>query len=128
MGVGGVEYHAHPWELGARKAKEMLFTGQFIGAEEARQLGMVNRVVPLDDLTEETMKLAREIAQMPAFALAMAKQSVNRTLEHQGQRTAMQAVFDMHQLAHAHSELTTGSAIMGMTVDSMKSSSGMAKA
>ena len=89
---------------------------------------MVNRVVPLDNLVEETMTLARQIAQMPAFALAMAKQSVNRTLEHQGQRTAMQAVFDMHQLAHAHSELTTGSAIMGMTVDSMKSSSGTAKA
>ena len=128
MGVGGVEYHAHPWEVGHRKAKEMLFTGQFVGAEEAHRLGMVNRVVPLDNLVEETMALARQIAQMPAFALAMAKQSVNRTLEHQGQRTAMQAVFDMHQLAHAHSELTTGSAIMGMTVDSMKSSSGTTKA
>ena len=39
MGVNGVEYFAHPWELGARKAKELLFTGDFVSAEDARLLG-----------------------------------------------------------------------------------------
>ena len=47
MGIGGVEYHAHTWEFGARKAKEILFTSSFIDAATAEQLGMVNRVVPL---------------------------------------------------------------------------------
>jgi enoyl-CoA hydratase len=99
----------------------MLFTGQFIDAQEAYRLGMVNRVVPKDKLVEETMALARKIAEMPSFALAMAKQAVNATLDAMGQRNAMQAVFTMHQLAHAHSELTTGNAIMGQDARSMAS-------
>ena len=45
FGVNGHEYFVHTWELGARKAKEMLFTGAALGAEECRQLGMVNHVV-----------------------------------------------------------------------------------
>ena len=50
MGICGVELHAHTWEFGPRKAKEILFMGSSITAEEARELGMVNKVVPLDDL------------------------------------------------------------------------------
>jgi len=121
MGVGGVEYHAHTWELGPRKAKELLFTAQPVTAEEALRLGMVNRVVPLADLEKETLELARRIAQMDAFALRMAKQAVNRTLDSMGQWTAMQAVFDMHHLAHCQSRLAhSGSAISGMDVAKMK--------
>ena len=44
FGVNGVEYFAHPWEMGPRKAKELLFTGDKINAEEAKALGMVNHV------------------------------------------------------------------------------------
>ena len=51
FGVNGVEYFAHPWELGARKAKEMLFTGEAITAQEAFQLGMINHVVPAESLS-----------------------------------------------------------------------------
>src|SRR5215213_8401357 len=46
MGLAGVEYMAHAWELGPRKAKELLFRSTPISAEEARELGMVNKVVP----------------------------------------------------------------------------------
>jgi len=121
MGVGGVEYHGHTWELGARKAKEMLFTAQSVTAEEARQLGMVNHVVPREELEKKTMELAQRIAQMDAFALRMAKQAVNRTLDSMGQWTAMQAVFDMHHLAHCQSRMTQGgSAIGNMDVAKMK--------
>ena len=123
MGIGGVEYFAHPWELGARKAKELLFTGQFMDAQEAHRLGMVNRVVPRDELVEHTMALAKEIAQMPSFALALTKRAVNATLDIQGQYNAMQAVFDMHQLAHAHSQIESGSGVMGMDVQRMKQAS-----
>ena len=122
MGIGGVEYHGHTWELGARKAKEFLFTGQFIDAQEAYRLGMVNRVVPREELVKHTMELAREISQMSSFALRMAKQAVNRTLDNQGQWTAMQAVFDMHHLGHSHSRLVYGDGISGMSVDKMKKS------
>ncbi|NED61375.1 enoyl-CoA hydratase, partial [Streptomyces sp. SID10244] len=50
MGIGGVEYHGHTWELGPRKAKEILFTGRPVTAAEAEQTGMVNLVVPRDEL------------------------------------------------------------------------------
>ena len=56
MGIGGVEYHGHTWESGARKAKELFFTGRSMGAHEAEQLGMVTKVVPLDDLRTETAR------------------------------------------------------------------------
>jgi 3-hydroxyisobutyrate dehydrogenase len=73
LGIGGVEHHGHTWELGPRKAKEILFTGRAVTAREAEQTGMVNRVVDLDRLQDETMGLARHIAQMDAFALRQAK-------------------------------------------------------
>ncbi len=120
MGVGGVEYHAHTWELGPRKAKEMLFTAQAVTAEDAFRLGMVNHVVPRDELEKKTMELANRIAEMDPFALKLSKQAVNRTMDTQGQWTAMQAVFDMHHLAHCHARLSTGNAIQGMDVKTMK--------
>lgn len=101
LGIGGVEYHGHTWEMGARRAKEMLFTARRFTAQEALAAGMVNRVVPLDRLDAEALALAHEISQHDPFALAMAKRAVNQTLDVQGQHTALQAVFDTHQLAHA---------------------------
>ena len=62
LGIGGVEYHGHTWELGARKAKEILFTGRSVSAREAEQIGMVNKVVPLESLQDETMALAQRVA------------------------------------------------------------------
>jgi enoyl-CoA hydratase len=120
MGIGGVEYHGHVWEFGARKAKEMLFTASVIGAEEAHRLGMVNRVVALDDLETETMTLANEIAQMHPFALAMAKRAVNQTLDIMGQYVAQQSVFDMHSLAHGNALSLTGYPVLA-NLDEMKS-------
>lgn len=108
MGCGGVEYHGHTWELGARKAKEMLFTAGYIDAQEAHRLGMVNRVVPLDQLESATLALANEIAQMHPHALQMAKRAVNQTLDAQGQYNALQAVFDVHSLGHANAWATCG--------------------
>jgi len=108
MGVNGVEYFAHPWELGPRKAKELLFTGEFFGAEEARALGMVNHVVPRDELREATMAMARRIATRPGFALKLAKESVNQALEAQGQYTALRSAFSLQHLAHAHNRARFG--------------------
>ena len=108
MGVNGVEYFAHPWELGARKAKELLFTGDWVTAQDAKALGMVNQVVPAAELREYTMAMARKIALRPSFALKLAKESVNQTLEAQGQWTAFRAAFSMQHLAHAHNQIKFG--------------------
>jgi enoyl-CoA hydratase len=108
MGICGVEFHAHTWEFGPRKAKELLFTGGSITAAQAEQLGMVNRVVPLSELIPATMELAHRIARMDSFALRMAKRAVNRTLDVQGFTTAIDAVFDMHHFGHTRAALVTG--------------------
>ncbi|OHV29009.1 MULTISPECIES: enoyl-CoA hydratase [Pseudofrankia] len=108
MGICGVEYHAHAWEFGARKAKELLFTGGSITAEEARQIGMVNKVVPTDDLLPATLELARRIAAQDSFALRMAKRAINRTLDIQGFASALEACFDMHHFGHTRANVVTG--------------------
>lgn len=102
MGIGGVEYHGHTWEFGPRKAKELLFTGGFIDANEAHRLGMVNRVIPLENLQASALALAEEIAQKPAHGLLMAKQAVNQSLDAQGQSTALQNAYNLHALGHAN--------------------------
>jgi enoyl-CoA hydratase len=119
MGIGGVEYHGHTWELGARKAKEILFTGRSVSAREAEQIGMVNKVVPLEDLQDETMTLARHIAQNDPFALRQAKRAVNQTLDVQGFYAAIQSVFDIHQTGHGHALSATGYPVL-LRKDGMK--------
>jgi enoyl-CoA hydratase len=108
MGIPGVEFFAHPYEVGIRKAKEWLFTADWLSAEEARQLGMVNRVVPRAELAEATLALAERIAAKPMFALRLTKQAVNHAQDQMGRRGAMQHVFGLHQLAHSHNLLAHG--------------------
>ena len=108
MGIGGVEYHGHTWEFGPRKAKEMLFTASSINAEEARELGMVNRVIPLEELDSQAMEMAQQIAKMPAFGLAMAKRAVNQTMDVMGQYAALQSVFDIHSVCHGSANAQCG--------------------
>ncbi|UYO45637.1 enoyl-CoA hydratase [Rhodopseudomonas palustris] len=102
MGVCGVEWFVHPWELGPRKAKELLFTADSWSAQEAHQLGMVNHVVPAAELSAFTMALAQRIAAKPSFALKMTKEAVNRSVDIQGQPAAIDQAFALHQLCHAH--------------------------
>lgn len=102
MGVGGVEFFAHPWEVGIRKAKEMLFTADWLSAQDAHRLGMVNHVVPPSELEAFTLALAERIAAKPAFALKLAKEAVNAAEDAQGRLSAMNTAFALHQLAHSH--------------------------
>ncbi|GAA5052232.1 enoyl-CoA hydratase [Nocardia callitridis] len=120
MGIGGVEYHGHTWELGARKAKEILFTGRALTAEEAEKTGMVNLVVPRDQLDTETRALAANIAEKPAFGLRQAKRAVNQTLDVQGFYAAIQSVFDVHQTGHGNALSVSGFPIL-VNLDEMKS-------
>jgi enoyl-CoA hydratase len=121
MGAPGVEFFAHPWQMGPRFAKEFLFLGERVGAVRARELGMVNRVVPAAELDATTSDIAARIAEMPALALTLAKMSVNAAEDAMGLRTGIDHAFALHQLAHAHSELASGNATMGQTPGSMRS-------
>lgn len=111
MGVCGVEWFVHPWELGARKAKEFLFTADAWSAEEARQFGMVNHVTPRAELAAFTLGLANRIAAKPAFALKMSKEAVNGTLDIMGQQAAIDKAYALHHLCHAHNQQQFGSLV-----------------
>lgn len=100
--LNGHEYFTHAWEVGARKAKEMLFTGDPISAHDALRLGMVNHVVPDEELSAFALRMAVKIASQPAFGLRLAKASVNQSLDAQGQTIAIDAAFGLHNLGHAN--------------------------
>jgi enoyl-CoA hydratase len=101
MGMAGVEYMAHVWELGARKAKEMLFRSTPISAAEALGLGMVNRVVPIDTLRDESMSWARELAALNPTMTAVAKRAVNGTVDVQGFTASLWRSFDLLEIAYS---------------------------
>ncbi len=124
MGIPGVEYFAHPWVLGPRAAKEVLFTGDRFSAQRAYEWGMVSRVVARDSLETETFALAARISQMPRFGLALAKRAVNQSEDLMGMRAGMDSVFGLHHLAHAHNAEVSPDALAGMDARSMKKASG----
>jgi len=101
-GGAHVQYFSMPWDLGPRKAKEYLFTGDFITAAQAEKAGLVNRVVPRAELESETMALAQRIAERDPFALKLAKASVNETQDAQGWRQAMEGAFKNYMLTIPH--------------------------
>jgi enoyl-CoA hydratase len=122
MGIPGVEYFAHPWVMGPRAAKEFLFTGDRFSAQQAKEWGMVNRVVPRAELEEETLALAERIAEMPALGLALTKKAVNQCEDLMGMRAGMDSVFGLHHFAHAHNaELSGGDSLGGQDAKSMAS-------
>ncbi len=72
-----------------RRDAEYLFTGDFLGAEEAYRIGVLNKVFPMDSLADETMALARKIADGPPIALRLSKLQLYKGLE-MDLETAMQ--------------------------------------
>jgi enoyl-CoA hydratase len=96
MAMAGVQLLIEPWEIGARKAKELLFTAEAIDAAEAHRLGLVNRVVPAGRLEDEADALADRIASLPAFAVRTVKKSINDTLDFMGQGRSWEHHFLLH--------------------------------
>lgn len=122
MGIPGVEYFAHPWVLGPRRAKEVLYTGDRFSAAQAYEWGMVNRVVARADLESETFALAERISTMPQFGLALTKKAVNQCEDQMGLRAGMDSVFGLHHFAHAHNAEVGADSLGGMNAESMKQS------
>jgi enoyl-CoA hydratase len=120
MGIPGVEYFAHPWVLGPRFAKEMLFTGDRFSARRAYEVGMVSKVVPRAELAEAALALADRIATMPPFGLSLVKRAVNQCEDLMGLRSGMDSVFGLHHVAHAHNAETSADSLAGMDARSMK--------
>lgn len=119
MGIPGVEYWAHPFELPPRIANEFLMLGERMPARTAHQYGMVNRVVARDELRNECSRIADKLAERPALALWMTKQAIHQAEDLRGKRASMDSVYHMHHFAHAQNDLTLGSSIAGMDSKAM---------
>jgi enoyl-CoA hydratase len=122
MGIPGVEYFAHPYELNPRIAKEFLFLGERMSAARGYEMGMVNKVVPLTDLESSVMEMAEKISQMPRMGLLLTKQAINHVEDLQGKRNGMEAAFAWHHFSHAHNDLTTGNVLSGFDAKKMADS------
>lgn len=120
MGIPGVEYFAHPWVMNPRAAKEFLFTGDRFSAQRAHKLGMVNHVVPAEELESTVLAMAERISAMPRLGLALAKKAVNQSEDLQGLRAGMDSVFGLHHAAHSHNAEVGADSLAGMGVKSMR--------
>jgi enoyl-CoA hydratase len=88
--AGFVEYMSVPWDIGARRAKELCFESRFISAEEACAYGFVNRVLDGEDLERETFAYARRVAENTPEALRMIKIQINKAQDAQGFSRALE--------------------------------------
>ncbi|MEJ2131067.1 MAG: enoyl-CoA hydratase-related protein [Gammaproteobacteria bacterium] len=86
------DYFTTSWDVGARKAKEILFANQFMTAQEAMAWGFVNRVYPADRLEEETLRYAERVAEQDEFSNRTVKFAINQTLDNMGFTTSVRAV------------------------------------
>lgn len=119
MGIPGVEYFAHPFELPPRVARELVLLGEPMSAQRAHTLGMVNRLTSVEALEYTTAAIAARITKIPRFALALTKQLFETTEDIQGKRSAMDAAFGIHHLAHAHNDLTAEDNLGGVNAKDM---------
>jgi enoyl-CoA hydratase len=117
MTGAGVELLVEPWELGIRKAKEFLFTGEKIDAQEAWRLGMVNKVVPRDQLADATREMAERVALVPAVTAERVKDSINHTFDRMGLKDSWKYHFMAHHFTH-----NTATALNALEARKQKSS------
>jgi len=93
----GVELLIEPWEIGPRKAKELLLCAETLDAEEAHRLGLVNQVVPRSQLAAAAREMADKVALVPPVTAQAIKDSINRMVDLQGQRESWRYHFMVHQ-------------------------------
>jgi enoyl-CoA hydratase len=85
-----------PWIVGPKIAKEIILTGaDRIGAQRAYEIGMINRVVPAQDLDDAALRLARHIAAVDPGLVKDTKRAINRALEAQGMLEALEAALEI---------------------------------
>lgn len=100
-----LQFFTLPWDVGARRAKEVLFDGHVISAAEAHELGFVNHVWAREELEAKTLELAERIAGQSTLWLRLAKLSVNQMQDAAGFRAAVQAAHSNYHLTEIHNRL-----------------------
>lgn len=108
MGVPGVEFWQHPYEMNLRKAKEWLMTGGWMSAQEAERRGMVNHVVPREQLAARALEMAQDIAAKNPFTMTLVKQAMNFAQDQMGRKASMDHAFHLHQMGHMQAMLVHG--------------------
>ncbi len=88
-----LQYFSAPWDLGPKKAKEVLFENRFLTAEDAKELGFVNRVYARDELEAETLAYAGRVAENSELGLRLLKFSINNAWDMQGYSTGVTAAY-----------------------------------
>ena len=94
-----LQYFPLPYDVGPRKAKELLFDNRVISGVEAHEMGFVNKVFPAGELEEETLAFAERIAENSSFFLRMAKVAVNTAQDAMGFRAAVTAAHSHYMLS-----------------------------
>ncbi len=94
--LAGMHLFVQPYDVGFRRAKWMIWSNEPLSAQDAKQIGLVLQVVPLEKLEEATLEIARKITNCPPTCAVFAKQSVNFALDEMGQHNS----FAYHRLAH----------------------------
>jgi enoyl-CoA hydratase len=92
------QYFAIPYDIHPRRVKELLFQGRFIDGAQAKELGLVNRVVPRASLEAETLAYAHDVAQNDPFEMRMIKLAVNQAQDQQGFTAFIHAAHSMYML------------------------------
>ncbi len=87
-----------PYSVNLAQAKELLLTGDTVDADEAARIGLVNRVVPHDNLMAECEKVAKKICLLPQLGVKLTKDSVNRAMEEMGYLNAVRHNLDLMTL------------------------------
>lgn len=95
------QFFTVPWDLSVRQAKELLYESRFIDADEAKSLGLVNRVFKDDELKDSVLEYASRIARNDPFQLRMMKLAVNHMQDTQGFHAHMTAAHLMHFVSTA---------------------------
>ena len=106
MAMPTMETGIEPWIfMNWKRASEYMYTGQQIGAEEAKELGLINRVVPRQRLDDEVSELAFHVAQAPLTTLMAAKANIRRAWDLMGLRTHLQQSNDLLTVATQASDV-----------------------
>jgi enoyl-CoA hydratase len=87
------EYFSVPWDIHPRKAKELIFESRFLTAEEARAVGLVNRVFAPERLESETLAYAARVAENDPVVLRLSKLAINKAQDQQGYSVGIEAAF-----------------------------------
>jgi enoyl-CoA hydratase len=108
-------YFSVPWDIGARRAKHLMFESRFINAETAMSYGFVQAVYPNDKLEEETVAYASRVAEADPFQLRMIKHSVNQMQDIQGFTPHILSSFSdrMVRAANTDAPVTTPNQVPG---------------